>query len=190
MKNATQLHAPAILAIANAELARIRMELRDVIDDSTSFSDIDVARQRLDFLAAATFQVSSRMKVTSGSARVGGPGRGLVKLSLSVFGNVDNASVENDAKLRNTIRHELAHIACERDADHGPVWKTAAKDFGCDAEQFHTMHTDRQPFIRWAIVCEACGDTIGRKNGRVRPTRWMNRRRSKCCTSTLKIQGE
>ena len=134
-------------------------------------------RERLE---RAYFQISNRMTSSGGSACVGGPNTGRVKLSGPIFR--DEANSEQD--LRNTVRHELAHIAVGRGHGHGPVWKRQAKALGCTGDRCHQMvvaQSSRRARFDWDVSCSSCGHQIGTLRNRCTVAKWANNRRTRCC---------
>ena len=155
-----------IIRIAREELARIRtLEL-----------DLD----ELSRLHAARFELSNRMTTTAGLAYTAGPRRGLIKLSTSIFTDPRNAQ-HVEEHLRNTIRHEIAHIACPNQEGHGAEWKRVAKLMGCTAERCHNMAVKFRKEYTWSIDCPDCGKHVGKIYNRVTVTRWVNSRTTRCC---------
>ena len=166
MKNTDQ----NILAIANQEL-----DLALVLTTGEN-------RERL---LKARFQVSNRMTSSGGSACVGGPNTGLVKLSGPIFR--DEANSESD--LRNTVRHELAHIAVGRGQGHGPVWKRQAKALGCTGDRCHQMVTAQaksRPRFDWQLSCSCCGSKVGVARNRTTVAAWTSGKKvTRCCLVRL-----
>tara|TARA_R110000737_G_scaffold47134_8_gene67112 strand:+ start:630 stop:1136 length:507 start_codon:yes stop_codon:yes gene_type:complete len=157
---------------------------------------LSIAREELALALAATtgenrerllkarFQVSNRMTSSGGTATVGGPNTGLVKLSGPIFR--DPANTESD--LRNTIRHELAHIAVGRGHGHGPVWKRQAKALGCTGDRCHQMvTTERNAKSRsdWQLSCSSCGSPVGILRNRVTTTNFTRGKTTRCCRSNV-----
>lgn len=72
--------------------------------------------------------------------------------------------IDDEAQIRETIRHEFAHQAAwerYRDLSHGPFWQTLASYLGCDpvpCSQYDIPKTDR-----YAITCMSCGWTTHRQ---------------------------
>jgi predicted SprT family Zn-dependent metalloprotease len=66
--------------------------------------------------------------------------------------------VNDDAHVRNTILHEIAH-ALTPGEDHGPVWKSVAKAIGCTgARQYGD--TVVRPVAPFQGQCPNCGKII------------------------------
>jgi predicted SprT family Zn-dependent metalloprotease len=86
--------------------------------------------------------------------------------------------ITDDAHVRETARHELAHQAAwERynDMGHGPLWQNLATYLGCQPVSCTEDALDpvaMMRYQRYVITCERCGWSIGRQ------------RRSKLVTKT------
>ena len=166
MKNSNQ----EILAIA-------RQELTAAIDGATN-------GENRDRLSGAHFQISNRMTTSGGSACVQGKNVGRVKLSGPIFR--DEANSESD--LRNTIRHELAHIAVGPGHGHDAVWKREAKRMGCTGDRCHQMvvaQSSRRARFDWTASCSSCGHVIGTLRNRVTVAKWAGNRRTRCCSAPI-----
>jgi predicted SprT family Zn-dependent metalloprotease len=166
MKNTDQ----NILAIA-------RQELTAAIDGATN-------GENRDRLTVAHFQISNRMTSSGGSACVQGRNVGRVKLSGPIFR--DEANSESD--LRNTIRHELAHIAVGPGHGHDAVWKREAKRMGCTGDRCHQMvvaQSSRRARFDWTVTCPTCGHELGTLRNRATVAKWIGNRQSRCCGSPL-----
>jgi predicted SprT family Zn-dependent metalloprotease len=83
------------------------------------------------------------------------PGRGMLKeISLSRSLTLLNA----EAKVENTILHEVAHALAGMRAGHGPKWQACALRVGATPKACYDVREDnvRIPY-RWVAVCPACG---------------------------------
>jgi predicted SprT family Zn-dependent metalloprotease len=143
--------------------------------------------ENYDRLARARFKISERMTSSGGTATVGGKNTGLVKLSGPIARNEGNT----EADLRNTIRHELAHIAVGAGQGHGPVWKRQSLAYGCTGSRTHSMAcapTKRRARFDWTVSCACCGHEIGTLRNRTTVAKWIGNRRSTCCRSTMRAR--
>ena len=166
MKNTDQ----NILAIA-------RQELSAALESATG--------ENLDRLRKAHFQISNRMTSAGGSACVGGRNVGRVKLSGPIFRDPANS----EADLRNTIRHELAHIAVGPGQGHGPVWKREAVRMGCTGDRCHEMVTQarvRKPRHDWSLSCACCGTEVGVLRNRVTVANFTRGKATRCCRAGIR----
>lgn len=93
-------------------------------------------------LARTVLLVSAKMTVCAGIARYNG---GTKAKSITISSVIHTADATED--LRDTIRHELAHIVGMQRGDrgHGPVWKAIAISLGSSGRIFHTMEVARAP---------------------------------------------
>tara|TARA_R110000764_G_scaffold36736_2_gene82018 strand:+ start:39693 stop:40205 length:513 start_codon:yes stop_codon:yes gene_type:complete len=165
MKNTDQ----NILSIA-------RQELSAALESATGENQLRLRK--------AHFKISNRMTSSGGSACVGGPNTGRVKLSGPIFR--DEANSEDD--LRNTIRHELAHIAVGRGHGHDAVWKREAKRMGCTGDRCHQMVTAQaktRARFDWDVSCSSCGHQIGTLRNRCTVATWTKNRRTRCCGAPI-----
>lgn len=81
----------------------------------------------------------------------------------------------DEASVRDTILHEIAHAIAGREAGHGPKWKAICRRIGatperCDAEA-------EMPTGRWRAKCPACGREFHRHR---RPMRQAKYACAKC----------
>jgi predicted SprT family Zn-dependent metalloprotease len=83
-------------------------------------------------------------------------GRREISLSKSI------GLLNDDAQVRDTILHEIAHAKAGPKAGHGPVWKAHAAALGCDASRCYDAASIRTPPRQFKGTCPACGFTIYR----------------------------
>lgn len=72
--------------------------------------------------------------------------------------------IDDEAQIRETIRHEFAHQAAwerYRDLTHGPFWQTMAAYLGC--EPTPCSQYDIPKLHRYEISCASCGWTTRRQ---------------------------
>jgi hypothetical protein len=72
--------------------------------------------------------------------------------------------IDDEAQIRETLRHELAHQAAwerYRDLTHGPFWQTMASYLGC--EPVPCSQYDIPKLHRYEITCASCGWTTHRQ---------------------------
>lgn len=75
--------------------------------------------------------------------------------------------LNDEASVRNTILHEIAHVLAGAQAGHGPQWRIQARAIGCDAR---AVSTDAVlPDMPWSMVCPNCG----KRSPRARRTKTM-----------------
>ena len=66
--------------------------------------------------------------------------------------------IDDEAQVRETMRHELAHQAAwerYRDLGHGALWQTLASYLGCEPVPCSTY--DIPKHLRYEITCASCG---------------------------------
>ena len=64
-------------------------------------------------------------------------------------------TTQEEAKIRNTILHEIAHALVGAEAGHGPIWQKKAREIGCDGKRCFTGAICKP---KWLITC-ACKKT-------------------------------
>jgi hypothetical protein len=72
--------------------------------------------------------------------------------------------IDDEAQVRETMRHELAHQAAwerYRDLGHGAFWQTMATYLGCEPVPCSTY--DIPKTVRYEVSCLACGWTTKRQ---------------------------
>ena len=65
----------------------------------------------------------------------------------------------DEARVRNTILHEIAHALVGPGHRHNWIWQTKARQIGCDGER---CSAGPELPTRWVGVCPTCGTRIGR----------------------------
>jgi len=140
--------------------------------------------ENLERLQRAYFELSRRLKVAAGKATVGGPRLGRVQLSVSIFCDPRNAD-RAEKELRDTVRHELAHVAAPQGSGHGPVWKRLAIMLGDSGERCHDMAVTRKARFDWDLTCSCCGEQIGTLRNRATVARYLSGRQTRCCRAKV-----
>lgn len=84
------------------------------------------------------------------------------------------SQLNDEARVRNTILHEIAHALAGIKAGHGMDWQLKALDIGCDAKRLYDSTLVAQPPAKYLATCPNCGHV------------WHARRRNKvacgrCC---------
>jgi len=75
-------------------------------------------------------------------------------------------SMNNEAEVRDTILHEIAHAMAGADAGHGLVWQKVARSIGAKPQRCADASVS-MPKPPWKIVC-ASGHTLGTRHRRRR----------------------
>lgn len=79
--------------------------------------------------------------------------------------------LNSDARMEDTIRHEIAHILAGRGAKHGPVWKAMARKVGATP---HATHRADAPVpAKWEATCLHCGREF-KRHRLTRNVRWAS----------------
>lgn len=94
------------------------------------------------------------------------------RLSLSAY----LVHLNDEAQVRDTILHEIAHALAGPQAGHGPVWQEKARAIGCTSMRCYGEEV-AQPPARFKGTCPGCSQTILR----------MRRKRISCgrCSKTF-----
>ena len=169
-----------ILSIASEELSAAKATLTALYNAANNDAEWLRRGQQLENLKRVKFQLNGRMTRAAGIAIISGPNFGMIKLSRKIFSDPRNAE-GIEAELRNTIRHEIAHIAEPTDRKHGRAWKIAAKELSCTAEQYHEMAVTGKRRFDFQISCPRCDRNLGTLRNRVTVSRWMGNRLTNCC---------
>lgn len=80
-----------------------------------------------------------------------------------------------DAQVRETILHEIAHALAGEKAGHGPLWKTMCLRVGCKPERCDQGEAV-MPRGRWTARCAACGKEYSRHRRPARQARYWCRK--------------
>jgi SprT protein len=73
-----------------------------------------------------------------------------IELSMYFVAHNDQAAV------RDTILHEIAHALAGRRAGHGPAWRAACQRIGAKPQRLD--HEAVMPKGHWVAVCPSCGN--------------------------------
>jgi predicted SprT family Zn-dependent metalloprotease len=65
--------------------------------------------------------------------------------------------VNDEARIKNTILHEIAHAIVGRGHGHNNVWKRKAIEIGCDGKRCYTTQNTVVPEAKYIAVCSTCG---------------------------------
>lgn len=65
--------------------------------------------------------------------------------------------VNDEARVKNTILHEIAHAIVGRGHGHNNVWKRKAIEIGCDGKRCYTTQNTIVPESKYIAVCNSCG---------------------------------
>lgn len=70
--------------------------------------------------------------------------------------------LNDEARVRNTILHEIAHALVGPGHGHDYVWKIRARQIGCDGRTCVDSKTVALPEAPWVGTCPGCGKTTTR----------------------------
>src|SRR3954466_3618137 len=69
--------------------------------------------------------------------------------------------LNNEAEVRDTILHEIAHALAPRGAGHGPAWRSVALSIGCNGRRCFGEEVVR-PAPKYRGTCPSCKRVIYR----------------------------
>jgi predicted SprT family Zn-dependent metalloprotease len=65
-------------------------------------------------------------------------------------------NINDEAKVRDVILHEIAHALCPTNAGHGPMWKAMARAVGAKPERCYSNHDTATVSAKWKWHCIFC----------------------------------
>ena len=65
--------------------------------------------------------------------------------------------LNDEARVKNTILHEIAHALVGRGHGHDHVWKAKAREIGCDGNRCYSSETTITPEANYQATCPKCG---------------------------------
>jgi predicted SprT family Zn-dependent metalloprotease len=66
-------------------------------------------------------------------------------------------SINDEARVKNTILHEIAHALVGGGHGHDWVWRSKALEIGCDGKRCYTSENTTIPESKYIAVCKSCG---------------------------------
>ena len=94
---------------------------------------------------------------------------GVCKYGMKRIGLSKHLTELNDeARVKNTILHEIAHALVGHKNGHNWVWRSKAIEIGCDGERCYNNREVATPEAKYEAVCVGCGH-VHKKHKR--PTR-------------------
>jgi len=76
-------------------------------------------------------------------------------------------ALNDEAQVRDTILHEIAHALVGPGHGHDYIWKAKALAIGCNGERCYSSKTVTQPEAKYKAVCTKCGH-VHKRNRRPR----------------------
>jgi predicted SprT family Zn-dependent metalloprotease len=73
-------------------------------------------------------------------------------------------ALNDEARIRNTILHEIAHALVGPGHGHGYVWRAMARSIGCDARRCCDADDVQVPAHAWVGVCPSCSEPVGKRH--------------------------
>ncbi|MEK7233604.1 MAG: SprT-like domain-containing protein [Elusimicrobiota bacterium] len=70
--------------------------------------------------------------------------------------------LNDEAQVRDTLLHELAHALAPRQAGHGPIWRAMAAAIGAKPERCYSSDTVAQPALPYQLRCLHCNRAVPR----------------------------
>lgn len=65
--------------------------------------------------------------------------------------------VNDEARVKNTILHEIAHALVGGGHGHDWAWRSKALEIGCDGNRCYTTKNTVVPESKYIAVCNSCG---------------------------------
>jgi len=65
-------------------------------------------------------------------------------------------SLNDEARVENTIRHEIAHALCDRKDMHNAKWRRKAIEIGCDGERCYDSNKVETIEGKFVYQCPIC----------------------------------
>lgn len=88
---------------------------------------------------------------------------GICRFSRRTIGmSAKLVTLNDEARVRNTILHEIAHALVGPTHNHDIVWRLKAREIGCDGQRCVDSSTVVQPEAPWVGTCPGCGTTTTR----------------------------
>ena len=76
--------------------------------------------------------------------------------------------LNDEAKVKDTILHEIAHALVGNKNGHNWVWRDKALEIGCNGERCYSSKDVATPEAKYEAVCVGCGDVYKKHK---RPTK-------------------
>jgi predicted SprT family Zn-dependent metalloprotease len=92
-------------------------------------------------------------------------------------------SVNDEARVKNTILHEIAHALVGTGHGHDAVWQRKAIEIGCDGNRCYTIKNTVVPESKYVAVCNSCGHKHPRHRTPTKTTAC-----GFCCKGTFKTE--
>lgn len=118
-------------------------------------------------------------KLGRGKRRLGACNYKTKTVSVSRF----HIMIHDDAEVRDTIRHEVAHALAGPGAGHGPIWKRYAVQLG--AKPHSRAHTTKPIQYRYELHCGFCGMLMQRRYNRIKMRRLQNMWHVRCGSMSM-----
>ena len=67
--------------------------------------------------------------------------------------------VNDEARVKNTILHEIAHAMVGPRHGHDAIWRNQAIAIGCDGKRCYSSKNTTIPESKYVAVCKTCGHT-------------------------------
>ena len=67
--------------------------------------------------------------------------------------------LNDEAMVKNTILHEIAHALVGRNHGHDSIWKQKSLEIGCDGHRCYDKKQVTQPKAKYEAVCSCCNRT-------------------------------
>lgn len=71
-------------------------------------------------------------------------------------------AMNDEARVRNTMLHEIAHALSGHKAGHGPQWVAMARAIGCDGQRLYDSREVATVSRKFTGTCPNCGRQVQR----------------------------
>lgn len=79
-------------------------------------------------------------------------------------------ALNDEAQVKDTILHEIAHALVGAGHGHDSVWKAKALEIGCNGERCYSSKEVTRPEAKFKATCGKCGHVHKRNRRPKRPT--------------------
>ena len=76
--------------------------------------------------------------------------------SRTIYLSSTLTELNDEAAVRNTLLHEIAHALAGHKAGHGPAWREVARSIGAKPRRCYREDEVKQPPSPYLLVCPSC----------------------------------
>jgi hypothetical protein len=101
------------------------------------------------------FKFMNSKRAIGQCAQIRGVDAGWIKLSMHMI------PVMNEAEVKNTILHEIAHALVGAHHGHNSIWRRKALEIGCNGNRTSNLSVANQMQYKYKATCPCCGNVSG-----------------------------